>query len=73
VPSNESNPQPSPIEQRLAEELKEYNGKWVAVSNDQLVGSGETAREAIDEALAAGHTDPLIFRVSTHPERVAFL
>ena len=71
--TGESNAQPSAIEQGLAEELKNYSGKWVAVSNDRVVGAGDSAREAIEQAQAAGHTDPLVFRVSAHPERVAFL
>jgi hypothetical protein len=65
-------PRRAPIDEKLAAELQAYKGKWVAVAPDksQVVASGASAKEALEEATKAGVTDPLIFRVSAHPERL---
>ncbi len=43
----------------LSSILKDYEGKWVALSDDNKVvfGSGNTAREAASEARAKGRAD----------------
>ncbi len=67
-------PQGQPvIDEPLVAKLAAYTGQWVAVDLQEVVGSGATAREAYEAAVKAGHTDPLVFQVSEHPERVAFL
>ncbi len=64
---------PPLISEELAEELVSYKGKWVAVHNNHVVASGRSAKEALDAAVAKGVTDPLIFRVTAHPERLSLL
>lgn len=66
-------PQAPLIEGPLAEDLERHKGQWVAVHQDRLVAFGDSAREVRDEALRKGVTDPLVFRVPTHANRVAFL
>lgn len=70
----ERNAEPA-IERELAMELDKHRGQWVAVdrSKDRLVATGESASSVIDAAQAKGVTDPLVFRVSAHPERISFL
>ncbi len=66
---------PPVIDEKLSEELQRYKGKWVAVDqvNKKVVGSGDTPAEAKAVAEKAGVTDPLIFRVTAHPERINLL
>ena len=69
-------PQPSKrpaIDKKLAEELTHYKGQWVAVHNGHVVASGKSASEAVQAALKKQVTDPLVFRVTAHPERLSFL
>jgi hypothetical protein len=61
------------IPETLAAELRELLGRWVAVFEDRIVASGDTAKEVTEAALRAGVTDPLVFRVPAHPERLNFL
>ncbi len=70
--TDEQSTAPPVIERALAEQLAQHIGESVAVDLQQVVGSGATAAEAIESALAAGHTDPLVFHVARNPERVAF-
>jgi hypothetical protein len=65
-------PRRPPIDEKLAEQLREYKGQWVAVSPDrnQVVAAGKSAKEALEAAVKRGVTDPLVFRVSAHPERI---
>jgi Family of unknown function (DUF5678) len=65
--------QPPVIDEKLARELEDYKGRWVAVNKGKVVASGDSATEAVEAALAAGVTDPLVFRVSAHPERLNLL
>jgi hypothetical protein len=60
------------IDKKLAKQLLDYKGLWVAVAPDrsQVVASGASAKEAQQAAIKAGVTDPLVFRVSAHPERL---
>ena len=43
----------------LSSILKNYEGKWVALSDDNtaVYGSGNTAKDAAEAARAKGHTD----------------
>ena len=43
----------------LAPILKDYEGKWVALSEDdsQVYGVGDTAKAAVDSAELRGYTD----------------
>lgn len=64
---------PPLIDERLAQELVRYKGLWVAVHNGHVVASGRSAKQVLQAALEAGVTDPLVFRVSAHPERLSLL
>jgi hypothetical protein len=44
------------------EELAEYDGLWVAVSDGKVVGSGKSPQTAINRAVARGVEMPLLFR-----------
>jgi len=61
------------IDNALAKELENYKGRWVAIDQGKLVATGNSASEVIAAAEKAGVTDPLVFRVATHPERLNFL
>ncbi len=65
--------QPPVIDEKLARQLEDYKGRWVAVDKGKVVASGDSATEAVEAALAVGVTDPLVFRVSAHPERLNLL
>ena len=43
----------------LAPILKDYEGKWVALSEDdsKVYGAGDTAKAAVDSAESRGYTD----------------
>jgi len=53
----------SPLD--LSPVLKDYEGKWIALSEDNkaVYGSGDTAKEAVDKAKKSGHLDYYIFYV----------
>ena len=44
---------------------KQYQGKWVALSDDykSVFGSGNTAKEAAEESQANGHQDYILHYV----------
>jgi hypothetical protein len=67
------NPQEPVIEGPLAEELEGHKGRWVAVYQDKIVAVGDSAVGVKDEASRKQITDPLVFRVPTHANRIAFL
>jgi hypothetical protein len=69
--TSDSNELP-PIEEQLSERLQEHKGRWVAVDGDEVVAVGDSVTEVLDVARQRGHTDPLVFRVPTAPERLAF-
>jgi len=71
--SGTMNPQEPVIEDHLAEELEGHKGRWVAVYQDQIVAVGDSAVEVKEEATRKHITDPLVFRVPTHANRIAFL
>lgn len=71
VSSIDGNEDP-PIAEELSSRLQEYKGRWVAVDQDQVVADGDSAAEVLKLAVERGHTDPLVFRVATSPERLAF-
>jgi hypothetical protein len=60
------------IEERLARELGEHRGRWVAIDQGILIAVDDTAAGARASALKRGVTDPIVFRVPAHPERLAF-
>ena len=61
-----------PIAEELSSRLQQYKGRWVAVDQDEVVADADSAAEVLKLALERGHTDPLVFRVATSPERLAF-
>jgi FMN phosphatase YigB (HAD superfamily) len=61
------------ISSDLAKVLEDHKGRWVAIFGDDLVAVGDSAPEVIEQARNAGITDPTVFRVPTHPERLNFL
>lgn len=65
--------QPQEIDAQLARQLENYLGRWVAVYEGRVVASGNSAMEAVEAALKEGVTDPLVFRVSAHPDRLNLL
>jgi len=65
--------QPQEIDAELARQLENYLGRWVAVYEGRVVASGNSAMEAVEAALKEGVTDPLVFRVSAHPDRLNLL
>ena len=69
----EPSKRPQVIDEELAKELSAYKGKWVAVDRGRVVASGDSATEAVEAAQKVGVTDPLVFRVSAHPERLNLL
>jgi hypothetical protein len=64
---------PQEIDAELARQLEDYTGQWVAVDEGRVVAAGNSATEAVNAALAVGVTDPLVFRVSAHPDRLNLL
>lgn len=44
---------------------KKYKGLWVALLEDEttVVGSGKTAKEAVNEAQKKGHKDTILSRI----------
>ena len=71
VSVSDGNEEP-PIAEGLSSRLQEYKGRWVAVDQDEVVADADSAAAVLKLALERGHTDPLVFRVATSPERLAF-
>lgn len=48
---------------------KKYKGLWVALKDDEktVVGSGKTAKEALEKAQKMGYENPILTRM---PERI---
>ncbi len=48
---------------------KKYKGLWVALADDEetVLGSGKTAREALEQAQKKGHEYPILTRM---PEEI---
>jgi len=44
---------------------EEYSGQYVALDGDRLVGSGETLREANEQAQRQGVTQPFLVHISS--------
>ncbi len=46
---------------------RKYRGMWVALLDDQqtVVGSGDSIKKALEQALKKGHNDPIVMRVPT--------
>ena len=51
--------------QGLEDDLRNYEGKWVAISEDEdrVVGSGDTPLQAKADADARGYTEAALFKV----------
>ncbi|MEA2579141.1 MAG: hypothetical protein QOE83_33 [Actinomycetota bacterium] len=64
---------PQVIDKELADQLMNYKGRWVAVDKGRVVADGDSATDAVEAAKGVGVTDPLVFRVSAHPERLSLL
>jgi hypothetical protein len=71
--SSIKNPQDPVIEGPLAGELEAHKGRWVAVYQDKIVAVGDSAVEVKEASRSKNITDPLVFRVPTHANRIAFL
>lgn len=56
----------------LTAELKKHKGKWVAVFQDRLVAVGDSPEEVVKLAQEKHVTDPVVYRVPTRPDRLAF-
>lgn len=56
----------------LTRELEKHKGKWVAVFQDRVVAVGDSPDQVLKEAEAGGITDPVVYRVPTRPDRLAF-
>jgi len=56
-----------------SEELERYAGKWVAIVGEAVVGVGETAQEALEEARQKSAQTPLLLRVPRKDEGVYVL
>ncbi len=48
--------------------VQQYEGKWVALSDDgrMVYGSGDTASDALKDAASKGHVDSTLFYVRSH-------
>jgi hypothetical protein len=44
---------------------KQYSGQWVALAEDEetVIGSGDSAKQALDEAKSSGIENPVLTRV----------
>jgi hypothetical protein len=58
---------------KLSAQLDRYRGRWVAVDNNQIIAEAESAQEVVRLAKQKGSTDPIVFRVPLHPERLNIL
>jgi hypothetical protein len=60
--------------QELSYELLKYENRWVAISEpeEKIVGSGDDAYEAVQDAERHGYSDVLIMRVREANARYAF-
>jgi len=63
---------PPVIDRRLAEELEQYRGRYVAIEDGHVVASGDSVIEVLERARERSFPDPLVHRVPAHPERPAF-
>lgn len=50
------------------EELEPYAGKWVAILEDVIVGVGNTAQEALDNARQKSAETPFLIKVPRKDE-----
>jgi hypothetical protein len=47
----------------LEMELWNHPGKWVAIVGDEVFAEGDTVLEVITSACAAGHDEPMLYKV----------
>ena len=69
----EMEPEQPAIPDELSKELEQHKGRWVAVDNKRLIAVGDSVAEVTEKALKKHVTDPLVFRVPLHPERINYL
>lgn len=55
----------------VAQQMWAHLGQWVALQDGEIVAAADTLDEALDSARAAGATEPVVYQVPSHPERVA--
>ncbi len=58
----------------LEDELGKYENKWVAIleSERRVVGSGDSAKEAMADAEAHGYEDTALFKVRSHRKQYVY-
>jgi hypothetical protein len=56
------------IDRRLAEELDQYRGLFVAIEDGQVVASADSVIEVLARAREQSFPDPFIFRGPGHAE-----
>jgi uncharacterized protein DUF5678 len=63
-------------EEAFAELVREYENLWVAIVEkngvEYVVGHGETAVQASDEATKKGHSQPMLFKVPSFKTRFVY-
>ena len=55
-------------QQWLHDHEEEYRGQWLALHGSQLLASGTTAKQVMEEAHELGCPRPLIVRIPKEPE-----
>jgi hypothetical protein len=60
------------IAPELQDELLKHPGKWVAMSDVEILAVADTADEAFERAVAAGQSSPTLYRVPTGGESYFF-
>lgn len=61
------------IDETLARELERYRGRWVALHERKVVAEGDSPADVLRKARQQHVTDPTIYRVPAHPERLTLL
>ena len=63
-------------EEAFAELVREYENQWVALvennGREEVVGSGQTPKEALNQAKEKGFTDVLLFSVPSFSHSLAY-
>lgn len=55
----------------VADQMARHRGRWVALDGDRVIAVADTLSEVRSSAREQGIDEPLLFRVPSHPERVA--
>lgn len=61
------------ISRQLSAQLDRHRGRWVAVDDNRIIAEAGSAQEVVRLANERGCTDPIVFRVPLHPERLNIL